>query len=111
MRGWFKANTEKEFQKNARDTYIKHYELVRAAVPKDKLLDFKLEDGWAPFCAFLGEDIPDVPFPRANEIWSFKEKLAIMTKQARKRILRNFVPYISGAVAAMAGLLWYSQGL
>jgi hypothetical protein len=80
-------------------------------VPKDRLLDFKLEDGWAPLCAFLGKDTPDVPFPRANEIGAFKEKQAIMTKQAGKRILRNFVPYIGGAVAAMAGLLWYSQGL
>jgi hypothetical protein len=109
VRGWFKANTEKEFQKNARDTYIKHYELVRAVVPKDRLLDFKLEDGWAPLCAFLGKDIPDVPFPRANEIRAFKEKLAIMMKQAGKRILRNFVPYIGAAVATMAVLLWYSQ--
>ncbi len=24
-------------------------------------------DGWEPLCAFLGKDVPDVPFPRANE--------------------------------------------
>lgn len=109
VRGWFGAHTEKEFQEKARDTYIKHYELVRAVTPKDRLLDFKLKDGWGPLCAFLGKVIPDVPFPRVNETGSFKEKQAIMTQQSGKRILRSVLPYISGVVATVVGLLWYMK--
>jgi hypothetical protein len=40
-----------------------------------------------------------VPFPRANETGAFKEKQAIMTKQAGERILQKAVPYLGYLIA------------
>jgi hypothetical protein len=47
--------------------FNQHLESVRRDVPADRLLEFKVTDGWAPLCAFLGVDVPDSPFPRLND--------------------------------------------
>ncbi len=36
-------------------------------VPKDRLLVFKVKDGWAPLCEFLNAEIPDMPFFYKNK--------------------------------------------
>lgn len=59
---------------------------VRATVPSERLLVFRVEQGWAPLCEFLGVDVPDEPFPRNNDGQSFQER----TK------LRNFAKLIGG---------------
>lgn len=40
---------------------------MRKQVPKEKLLEMDLADGWQPLCKFLDKPIPDEPFPRAND--------------------------------------------
>ncbi|CAK5265857.1 unnamed protein product [Mycena citricolor] len=47
--------------------YEAHYEHLRAVVPKDRLLEFSVKDGWVPLCEFLGKPVPETPFPRGNE--------------------------------------------
>jgi len=47
--------------------FKEHEDNVRAVIPADQLLVFEVKDGWEPLCAFLGVDVPDVPFPRAND--------------------------------------------
>jgi len=44
-----------------------HNRAVREAIPPDRLLVFRVQQGWAPLCDFLGCDVPDEPFPRLNE--------------------------------------------
>ena len=43
--------------------------------PKEKLLVFKLEDGWKPLCEFLDKPIPTKPFPHENKLASLSKKL------------------------------------
>lgn len=40
--------------------------MIRGLVPKERLLEWSVEDGWAPLCNFLGKPIPEEPFPHAN---------------------------------------------
>lgn len=47
--------------------FVQHNEHIRFIVPKDKLLDFQVQEGWEPLCKFLGKPVPDEPFPHANE--------------------------------------------
>jgi Sulfotransferase domain len=49
---------------------------VKAAVPPDKLLIFKVSDGWEPLCAFLGVAAPDTKFPNVNDRAQFQKLLA-----------------------------------
>lgn len=44
---------------------------VQAAFPPERLLTFRVGDGWAPLCQFLGVPIPSTPFPRTNSTADF----------------------------------------
>jgi hypothetical protein len=46
--------------------YRWHNERVKQVIPKDKLLVFNVKQGWKPLCEFLGRQVPEEPFPRAN---------------------------------------------
>lgn len=47
--------------------FLEHNEAIKALVPANRLLVLKTEEmSWEKLCPFLGKDIPDVPFPRAN---------------------------------------------
>jgi hypothetical protein len=35
-------------------------------VPADRLLDYRVQEGWEPLCRFLDVKVPDEPFPRVN---------------------------------------------
>ncbi|MEQ4207313.1 sulfotransferase family protein [Actinopolymorpha sp. B9G3] len=43
-----------------------HYERVRRSLPAERLLVYRVQEGWEPLCRFLGVDVPDEPFPRVN---------------------------------------------
>ncbi|WP_440070053.1 sulfotransferase [Streptosporangium sp. OZ121] len=47
---------------------------MRAAIPAEKLLVFRGEDGWEPLCQYLGAPIPDMPFPQMSERAAFHRK-------------------------------------
>ncbi|KAJ7289578.1 P-loop containing nucleoside triphosphate hydrolase protein [Mycena rebaudengoi] len=47
--------------------YVQHYDNVRHMVPKERLLEYRVGEGWERLCAFLGHDVPGVEFPRIND--------------------------------------------
>ena len=47
---------------------------VIASVPADKLLVYKVSEGWEPLCKFLGVPVPSVEFPKANDSKFFAAK-------------------------------------
>lgn len=49
------------------DAYLGYQDHVRATVPAEDLLEFRVQDGWDPLCEFLGVDKPDGDFPRVND--------------------------------------------
>jgi hypothetical protein len=46
--------------------FAQHYERVRRTVQADRLLDYRVQEGWEPLCRFLDVKVPDEPFPRLN---------------------------------------------
>ena len=40
---------------------------VRKTVPPDKLMEFDVGQGWKPLCEFLGQPVPEGPFPHIND--------------------------------------------
>lgn len=55
----------------ARKGFLDHYERIRNATPKDRLLEWEITQGWEPLCKFLNLPVPDEPFPRANDSDNF----------------------------------------
>lgn len=104
-------NNPKHFstwRENAKDVYLAHNEMIKRVVPKDRLLLFKLDDGWEPLCKFLDKPVPDVPFPRVNETLAVQEKINVYISQSYKRIAIRFAKQaIPVVVLASAGLAWW----
>lgn len=46
--------------------YEQHYERVRRTVTAERLLVYRVQEGWEPLCRFLRVDVPGEPFPRVN---------------------------------------------
>ena len=51
----------------ARKRYREHNAYVKLKCPKEKLLVYKLADGWDPICKFMNIPKPDEEFPHANK--------------------------------------------
>jgi len=59
-----------------REGFIAHNEAVKATIPEDRLLVYRVTEGWGPLCEFLGAEVPDEPFPRTNDRAEFWELVA-----------------------------------
>ncbi len=49
---------------------------VQAAFGPDRLLTYRLGDGWEPLCRFLGRPVPAEPFPHRNTAADFQAFMA-----------------------------------
>jgi Sulfotransferase domain len=57
--------------------YEKHNDAVRAAIPKERLLEWTPSDGWDPICERLAVPVPSEPFPVTNTTKEFREMLGM----------------------------------
>ena len=54
-------------ESNCLRVFNEHNEQVQKNIPSDRLLVFRVEDGWKPLCNFLNKPIPDEDFPHLNQ--------------------------------------------
>ena len=62
------------FEKNNAD--------VRATFPPERLLVYRLGDGWEPLCRFLDKPVPDTPFPHTNSAREFNDMVTKMDQES-----------------------------
>jgi hypothetical protein len=67
--------------------FDRHTEEVVATVPAERLLVWRITDGWQPLCEFLDLDVPDVPFPHINESAGFEGNITRGGMAAIQRFL------------------------
>lgn len=101
-----------DFANNAKEGYDKHYEHVRSLVPKDRLLEYYVKDGWEPLCKFLHVDHPGVEFPRGNTTDTLNRRFEAALKLTLKAVFMRLA-FVGFSVLALgyASLLLYGQGL
>ncbi|KAI0865950.1 hypothetical protein F4860DRAFT_458307 [Xylaria cubensis] len=105
--GFFGAKNLEEIEANAREAYDRYFETVRQMVPPERRLEYKMDDGWEPLCAFLGKEVPDVPFPRLNvRKKRTKEEIAAYRKEKRRRRAKKAVPWVLALLGVVAAI-WY----
>ena len=68
--------------KYGRVKYREHNVRLRAVAPSNRLLEYEVQQGWEPLCAFLGKDIPQGPFPRADDWAEYKKEQAMKGARA-----------------------------
>lgn len=86
-------------EEKAIEFFNKWNDEVRRSVPKDRLLEFRVQDGWKPLCDFLNMPVPDIPFPHLNDTSSSNA----MFRRGRM-VAYTFVYALPILVAA---LVWY----
>lgn len=53
-------------------THAAHIERVKEVIPADRLLVYRVQEGWAPLCQALGLPMPAADFPHSNSgSWPF----------------------------------------
>ena len=60
-------------ERNAIEIYEKNIAEVKASFDSDRLLVYRLGDGWQPLCRFLDRLVPDAPYPRTNSSSDFNQ--------------------------------------
>ena len=80
--------------------------MIKGLVPKDRLLEWKVEDGWESLCRFLDKPVPkDWPFPRANDSKAFQDRLDECLKGWALGAIRNIV-ITAALLVALGALAW-----
>lgn len=108
--GFFGARDVGELRAKAKDGYEAHYRKMRAMVPGERLLDFKIEEGWEPLCEFLGREVPvGVPFPHVNDAEALKAKIREHMTDMLKSLGRKAGPWAAAALTVVAGV-YFARG-
>ena len=63
---------------HAISVYNDHVEEVIATVPENRLLVYKIGEGWSPLCQHLGVDVPGEAYPHSNTAVKFNEKSKVV---------------------------------
>jgi hypothetical protein len=109
MLGFYGVKNVDEMRRVARERYRKHYADIRGAVDGERLLEFRLEDGWGPLCKFLGKEVPNEPFPvknkREEHVKRVRQKQNMFLKHVAKRFAKHVVLWTLG-VGVLALLAW-----
>lgn len=99
------VTSEKEVLAGARKFYDSHYADIRKYTPPERLLEYKMGSGWQPLCDFLGKDVPDCPFPRANDAETMRKHIDLMRRDTYKKTMKRYGVTIS-TVLVLGFVMW-----
>ncbi|KAK7943712.1 uncharacterized protein PG986_012825 [Apiospora aurea] len=96
-----------DFAHTGRWALEEHCAMVRGSVrdPDRDLLEWAVEDGWAPLCRFLEKPVPEEPFPNGNSSEEFKARIEELYAEFNRRADRNMAITI-GAIVLLGSFVW-----
>ncbi|KAM0201818.1 hypothetical protein ACHAPA_009556 [Fusarium lateritium] len=101
-------NTLTDFSEKspARQAFHDHYELVKKTVPAERMLEFRVQEGWEPLCKFLGAEIPAEEFPRLDDSKQFVLAHSLMWWVSFAKIVgkASFMSAVTGVLASMVAM-------
>jgi hypothetical protein len=104
LRKFFDTFFQSDFPKYGKSAFREHYKEIRRLVPPEKLLEYKVSEGWGPLCEFLGHDIPEgVPFPCSNDTNGFTTRCRTRNRMQFYNVVLRYSIYI--LILAMVWLL------
>ena len=92
-----------KFPERGKDFYREHNEKIRRMVPKEKLLEYNVKQGWEPLCEFLGYEAPEWEFPRVNEKNVFIAHRQSFMSNLNLVVAKNMVKYLGSALVIGVG--------
>lgn len=82
-------------EKNAKKAFLAYHDRIRNGLPRERILEYNVDDGWQRLCDFLNVKVPtriedgwevEVPFPNVDEIAFFLYMKAAILKRWRLRV-------------------------
>ena len=70
----------------------------------DHFLELNVREGWAPLCEFLGQPVPDTPFPHVNDTAELRSRFRILYVLMSIGALVNALKYLSPVLVVLAGV-------
>ncbi|QPC71150.1 hypothetical protein HYE68_001902 [Fusarium pseudograminearum] len=101
--GLFRAldgDIDSGIERNGKWVYKEHCNMIRGLVPKERLLEWTVQDGWEPLCKFLDKPIPDEPFPHVNKASGWDDRVA----ETSKRYMWSALPGLAMVTTVTVGL-------
>lgn len=104
LKKFFDTFFEGDFPNVGKDVFKRHYAEVRSLVPKENLLEYRVQDGWEPLCNFLGDAIPKgVPFPNVNDNSDFVSRSRRRNRNQMYNVaLRYFCTFVIALLTVFA---------
>jgi Sulfotransferase domain len=118
LHGTFNPGPDGLTESCLKEYFVGYHENLRRIVPKERLLEFKVQDGYKPLCDFLQVPVPtqkvdekeiEEAFPKIHEGTDFAERLHVLRKLQNQRILRKFGLVVSLICFVGAGLCFWWQ--
>jgi hypothetical protein len=108
LKKFFDTFFEGDFPNRGKDVFRRHYQEVRELVPKERLLEYKITDGWGPLCEFLGEKVPDGHmFPNVNDNKDFVSRSRYRNRMQMLNVGLRLLQYI----VLLAAVVWLVRRL
>ena len=92
-------NNDWQSERTVKRVFQEHYDNVRKWVPKERLLEYRVEEGWNPLCDFLGEAVPDERFPKGNSTKEFQGAVSLIWKVQAGMVVLQALMLGGGALA------------
>lgn len=80
---------EGKFETMGKDIYLRHYDTVRSLIPKENLLEYRVQEGWEPICKFLDISVPHFEFPNGNGKEETTQKIKTLVQYEMRKAARN----------------------
>ncbi|KAH8657969.1 putative NAD dependent epimerase/dehydratase [Xylariales sp. PMI_506] len=97
LQKFFDTFFEGDFPNKGKAVFMRHYDEIRSIVPKERLLEYRVQDGWAPLCQFLGDPIPGnglIPFPNVNDNSDFVDRSRRRNRMQMYNVALNYAVHL-----------------
>ena len=96
-------------QTPARKAFNDHYALVRRVVPKERLLEYRVQEGWGPLCEFLDVEAPNEDFPRVNDAKQFVFAHSLMWWLAFGKMVTKVGVILAVPTTGIVAAWWWTR--
>lgn len=103
MQGLFQAKDAQEARQKGREAYDRHHRVIKEMTPRERLLVYRLGDGWGPICEFLGKPVPEQEFPWVNEAAELRRVISVKIKRNIQEAVVVALPWVGAAAAVGVG--------
>ncbi|RDW74844.1 hypothetical protein BP6252_05986 [Coleophoma cylindrospora] len=106
MFGFFDGKSKAECEAHAREKYDSYFREIRKLVPPERRLEYKVGSGWEPLCTFLGKEVPNVDFPRANDRAAHQEETKSRLAKVWGSLVKVGLPWAVGVTVVGAAVFY-----